>query len=435
MSRSTRRYLQSNSDRPQHRGFPPIGLTLLGLLVCACSSGEPTAPRIEVQATGNLTGKLSSDWWGVTVGAGAMGVRLSGASSASTTSDGDGVYRFDGLAPGDYTLVVEGGHLHTGLSVSVSVAASSTDTVDLVLERDTTRVEGSALNRFDGSAFQETVGVDFVPEGRDTLVSALTDSQGRFVLTLPKGPYIARFSETTGRRLYDFGADSALTLTEPTSDIAVRLLPMMEHGFSIDFEAPELASGEWNRTIDPFVHVEAGTRFSAVQPPSGASYTLVTGLVVNAFTSACVPPADLDQKLGTGVAGAGSSGSSSSVGFSGGGIRADFEGWLPVGTVVRAELQSGATANGRIHLLDAAGNEVTMVSDSLGPPIGTCVEGRMDAGRTVVSATVDVPTASVIFDVVAPTGSAGFVWVLDDVALHSPTRYRGSTFPDARGPW
>lgn len=428
MPGAARRYLPDITDRPPPRGWPWSGLAVLSLLVCACSSGEPTAPRVE--PTGNLTGTLSSDWWGAPAVVPAVEVRLSGASSASTTSDADGVYRFDHIAPGAYTLVVEGGRFHTGLTVPASIAANATDTVDLVLSRGSTRLEGSALNRFDGSAYPWTVAIALEPEGRDTVASALTDSLGRFVVTLPMGRYAARFSDATGRRLYDFGADSALELTEPISGLVVRLLPMMEGGLSIDFESPDLAQGEWNRTISPFAHIETGTWFSPVQPSSGASYTLVTGLVINAFTSACVPPADRDQKLATGVSGSGASGSSSSVGFSAGAIRADFQGWLPVGTIVQAELQSGATATGRIHLLDAAGNEVAMVAESLGPPIGTCVEGRMDAGRTVVSGTVGVPTSSVIFDVVPPTGSPGLVWVMDDVVVRLASPAASTTIPN-----
>ena len=397
------------------RPFRVAVSSLVLAMVLGCSSDQLTTP--ETLSTGTLTGTVSSNWWGTSVRVTDAAVRLEGSSPMSTTSDASGRYRFDGIPAGTYTMTVDGGNEHESWSGQAIVSAGTVQALNITLERRTAVIRGTVVNRFDDSAFTTAIRVEFVPAERDTVVSLLTDNVGDFTLPLPMGSYAPRFKDPAGTSLFDFERDSVVDLRDGSTELKVRVLPMADEDFLIDFESPKLPFMTWNRTIHPYSDEVSGTRFSTTAPPAGASYVPVTGLVVNAFTSACAPPSDMDQKLGTGVAGSGASGSTSSVGFSANPIRADFSAWLPPGTVLTAEFQSLATAFGRIHLLGANGDELNVVSDSLGPPQGTCVQGRGDAGRKKLSVSINSPVASLIFDVVGPNGSSGYVWVLDDVQV------------------
>ena len=86
--------------------------------------------------------------------------------------------------------------------------------------------------------------------------------------------------------------------------------PAPAQSSGIDFETPSLGTAP-NQQIDPYVDTATGTSFTA----DGNG---VIGLVKNSATSACVAPADANQKLGTGT-------DKSNIGLSGFGIKATFQ--------------------------------------------------------------------------------------------------------------
>lgn len=162
----------------------------------------------------------------------------------------------------------------------------------------------------------------------------------------------------------------------------------------VDFESPPL--GALNRmTIDPYT-------------APGVTFTTVTegdvGIVKNSATSACVDPADANQKLGSAPTGG-------AVGMGPKAIRATFSPPLAGEVNVSVEFQTGSGETIRLRLLNPAGGVVATSTAIASPDGGTCGFPGGQRARTVVGASKRGTVASAIMDVSSNTSS---IFVLDD---------------------
>jgi len=99
------------------RGHPAVHLVILALAAAGCGgsagSSQPSAPT-----TFTISGTIA--------GAAGVTVALSGASSATTTTDAAGRYAFAGLSSGSYTVTPSlAGYVFNPLSTSVTVSGAS----------------------------------------------------------------------------------------------------------------------------------------------------------------------------------------------------------------------------------------------------------------------------------------------------------------------
>ncbi|HOQ25765.1 MAG TPA: carboxypeptidase regulatory-like domain-containing protein, partial [Methanomassiliicoccaceae archaeon] len=102
------------------------------------------------------------------------------------TTDESGQFEFDKLLPGNYTLGPADGNF-TMDSQEFILDVGDVETVTLTL-RDATRIIGSVT--LDGKG-QGNVTVSFLSEHRDEPITATTDENGEYEVTLPNGNYTA----------------------------------------------------------------------------------------------------------------------------------------------------------------------------------------------------------------------------------------------------
>jgi len=165
---------------------------------------------------------------------------------------------------------------------------------------------------------------------------------------------------------------------------------------TIDFETPVVSGSQ---VISPYVDAATGVVFTS----PGAN----VGLVQNLVTSSCVPPADTNQKLGTGPLG------STSIGLSNFEIHATFMGTLPV-TMVSVEFQALAGTPLLLALKDASGAIILQTVVIAGPGTGSCYGGAVRA-RTTLNLTSPQPAASAVMAV-----GTNSVFVIDNFMLETP---------------
>jgi PKD repeat protein len=185
--------------------------------------------------------------------------------------------------------------------------------------------------------------------------------------------------------------------------------PSLRQQTAIDFEAPAL--GSYGREIvNPYV--AEGVTFTTT---SSSFPDAVVGLVKNSVTSACVEPADADQKLGTGREGYGVDGS---IGLAAFPITARFSAPLRPAAgkaSVQVTFQSTADAVFRLRLFDSAGKTVGEASAPAGPPAGTCGYPGNPRGWAALTADSASEVASAAMEEV----SGGRVFVIDDFTFRS----------------
>jgi hypothetical protein len=170
---------------------------------------------------------------------------------------------------------------------------------------------------------------------------------------------------------------------------------------SVDFESPPLGAAE-EEFRDPLSVGEV-----TFTTESGGFDDAAVGAVKNRSTSACVDPPDENQKLGTGRTSLGGVGRAAFL------IRADFSPALRPGAgavSISVEFQSGAGAELRLRLFDAAGTEVGGATAAAAPPNGTCGFPGDPRARMVLTAESTSEVAFVIMD----EASGGRVFVIDD---------------------
>ncbi len=174
----------------------------------------------------------------------------------------------------------------------------------------------------------------------------------------------------------------------------------------IAFESPSLGADS-SRVINPYVDSATGVTFQR-DGASGVNY--VVGLVKNSGTSACVDPADSNQKLGVGI-------DNGAVGFSSTAVRATFPTTLNPPVVVSAIFQTGAGQPLRIRLFGPTGNQVAANIETSWPANGTCGLPGDPRARTAVTAISAQPVAYAVIDMEAATESR--VFVIDDFRFTS----------------
>jgi len=217
-------------------------------------------------------------------------------------------------------------------------------------------------------------------------------------------PFIPYPGEIVGFGLTTFpGGDNGIKRygTVSTEDCAARSITV-----TADFETPDLG-GATSVAFPDYVDADTSVRFTAVADHVSDE---VIGLVTNQATTACVDPADTNQKLGTGI-----DSSPGSMGFSGFAIRADFPGPLPRGATISAQFQTIAGVPLRVRVFDEAGNEVGATQAVAGPASGTCGNPGDARARTTVMATALAPASYAILDLAQFTSA--YVFVIDDFSL------------------
>ncbi len=179
--------------------------------------------------------------------------------------------------------------------------------------------------------------------------------------------------------------------------LLIFLIPIQALAIVIDFETPALGlSGR--QIINPYTN--SGVTFTT---PTGTFGDEVVGLVKNNSTSACVEPADNNQKLGTGRG---------DIGLSGFEIRATFTPPLNPAVSISVEFQTLNNTPVRIRLFDSSN---TLVAESTGTTPangGTCGFPGTSRGRITLSVGSGSPVAYAIMDLASETG--GKVFVIDN---------------------
>jgi hypothetical protein len=173
-------------------------------------------------------------------------------------------------------------------------------------------------------------------------------------------------------------------------------------GGFVGFEVPFLGT-EPRQLINPYVDTTTGVSFT-VEP--GGFGDEVVGLVKNSATSACVEPADDDQKLGTGRSSLPPEGS---VGLSGFPIRATFPTLLPAPVTISVDFQALAGSSARLRLFDDIGTVVASTTQTVLLAGGTCGLPGGPRARKTVSVASNKPVAFAIMDVPTTTGDKVFV--------------------------
>ncbi len=182
------------------------------------------------------------------------------------------------------------------------------------------------------------------------------------------------------------------------ASIALVIATSPASAVTIDFETPSLG-GLDRMVVSPYF--APGVSFVAV--PQGIT-TGEVGLVKNSATSACVEPADANQKLGGAPAGSGA------IGLSDFTIRANFSPYLTGPVQVSAQFQTISGSTLRILLYNNYGYLVASKVETALPGDGTCGFPGNPRARRTVTATGGGTVAYALLDV-EPNG---VVFVIDE---------------------
>ena len=185
------------------------------------------------------------------------------------------------------------------------------------------------------------------------------------------------------------------------------LIPIQALAIVINFETPALGLSS-RQIMNPYTN--SGVTFTT---PAGTWGDEVVGLVKNNSTSACVEPADNNQKLGTGR----SETPDGSIGLSGFEIRATFTPPLNPAVSISVEFQTGNNVPVRIRLFDSSD---TLVAESTGTTPangGTCGFPSTSRGRITLSVGSGSTVAYAIMDLASETGR--YVFVIDNFEIQS----------------
>src|SRR6185369_14534795 len=147
-----------------------FGFALIVMLAAAFAAAQ--------QARGTLRGLISDELGAAIVGANVTLTDSSGAQK-KTTTNGEGVYSFAGLAPGKYTLQASapGFALSEKKEVDVTTARQSVDlTLKVTIEEKVTVSEPTVSTEATNNANQTVIGgkdLDALPDDPDELAAAL----------------------------------------------------------------------------------------------------------------------------------------------------------------------------------------------------------------------------------------------------------------------
>lgn len=132
-----------------------------------------------LESPGSVVGVITSQDTGDPIAGARVEIAFNGNIIASSFSDTDGVYHFDGLAPNGYTVQVHKATFQTSL-VGVMVSANVVSMVDFSLASNPGGVTGSVRNGSDNLAIGGAI-VELVQNGA-TIKSTLTDPHGNFLM-------------------------------------------------------------------------------------------------------------------------------------------------------------------------------------------------------------------------------------------------------------
>jgi len=193
-------------------------------------------------------------------------------------------------------------------------------------------------------------------------------------------------------------------MTRTAWAILVLLLPSLAFAgtVEIDFETPKLIGIDW-LAADSYLDPSSGVVFVGDR---------VIGPVVNAETSACVEPANRDQKLGTGL--------QDQVGRAADTIYVYFPQPLLPPVSISFELQSALNTSWRIDLFHPVGETAGSGTGYLSINGGTCGYPGGPRSRGTVLATSDVPVGWAVIGA-ADMEMTNFVFVIDNMIIESPS--------------
>ena len=148
-------------------------------ILLSCSVHHTTAALVAAQqARGTLRGLITDELGAAIVGANVTLTDASGAQK-KTTTNGEGVYNFAGLAPGKYTLqaVAPGFAPSESKEVDVTTARQTVDlTLRVTIEEKVTVAETAVSTEATNNANQTVIAgkdLDALPDDPDELAAAL----------------------------------------------------------------------------------------------------------------------------------------------------------------------------------------------------------------------------------------------------------------------
>lgn len=126
----------------------------MALLLAGC------APKVEVpvQTTGEIRGKIFDSKDGTAI---PLAVVSSQPPTSSVTVGDNGIYSIEGVAPGEYTIIVES-HGYMRGSAKVSVQAGRVTTADIQLTRQPVRAQATDKQARENVALHKPVSVSGV---------------------------------------------------------------------------------------------------------------------------------------------------------------------------------------------------------------------------------------------------------------------------------
>jgi len=206
-----------------------IGLLITVLLavfiVTACGGGggggSDPAPSNNT-TTYSIAGTVTSSGTGMS----GVTVSLSGASTATATTDSSGNYSFPGLANGSYTITPS----MTGYTLTPASSSQTVNGANITAVNFTAVTTTTVHNQVSGTAAAGTPLANFaitIIDSAGHTSNATTGTDGKFVLDTTgfTPPFLLQVTTGTGTKLYSVSADSNSTATinvTPLTDMIIR---------------------------------------------------------------------------------------------------------------------------------------------------------------------------------------------------------------------
>lgn len=171
---------------------------------------------------GSVQGTLTDSQTGTPI-AGAL-IRIQNSNGAivqEVQTDSDGVYRIDGLSPGNYSLTGIAQSFQRA-SVGFNVASNATTTVNLALDPNPGSISGRVTDQQTGRALEGASVQIFPVQGLFPIANALTDQNGNYtVIGLAPGEYTAAADISN----YARGAVGAIVTADQSTIANLELMP------------------------------------------------------------------------------------------------------------------------------------------------------------------------------------------------------------------